>query len=234
MRIFYKCSFKSSGGYKLACYDYDLDELHYIPEDDNIYKEKISKTVLSTFNYGLGRSMVLASDEAGGCFFGIYGLSEEDSGKYINAVFMDKENINIFYLFNLFCIQYNQSGIILKNTVKRKTADENGLEFFIVKEEIQRLLEAAAGTGLKFNIRNSNNKLFAFITEENYSDYITKISQNCLLDTRNAILKGNITHNQECLDLENVLTENSSKHLWYYIASIIIIVVMIIMGYVLL
>ncbi len=43
MRIFYKCSFKSSGGYKLACYDYDLDELHYIPEDDNIYKEKISK-----------------------------------------------------------------------------------------------------------------------------------------------------------------------------------------------
>lgn len=147
---------------------------------------------------------------------------------------MDKENINIFYLFNLFCIQYNPSGIILKNTVKRKTADENGLEFFIVKEEIQRLLEAAAGTGLKFNIRNGNNKLFAFITEENYSDYITKISQNCLLDTRNAILKGNITHNQECLDLENVLTENSSKHLWYYIASIIIIVVMIIMGYVLL
>ena len=65
MRIFYKCSFKSSGGYKLACYDYDLDELHYIPEDDNIYKEKISKTVLSTFNYGLGRSMVLASDEVG-------------------------------------------------------------------------------------------------------------------------------------------------------------------------
>ena len=96
------------------------------------------------------------------------------------------------------------------------------------------MLEAAAGTGLKFNIRNGNNKLFAFITEENYSDYITKISQNCLLDTRNAILKGNITHNQECLDLENVLTENSSKHLWYYIASIIIIVVMIIMGYVLL
>ncbi len=48
------------------------------------------------------------------------------------------------------------------------------------------------------------------------------------------ILKGNIAYNQEYLDLENVLTENSSKHLWYYIASIIIIVITIIMGYALL
>lgn len=233
MRIFYKCSFKSSGGYKLACYYYDLNELHYIPEDDDIYKEKISKTVLSTFNYGLGRSMVLASDEAGDCFLGIYGLSEEDSGKYVNAVFMDN-NINIFHLFNLFCMQYNQSGIILKNTVKRKTPDENGLEFFIVKEEVDRLLEAAAKTGLKFDIRSGNNKLFAFITEENYSDYIGRISHNCLLDTRNAILKGNITYNQECLDLDNVLIENSSKYFLYYIAGIIIIVVITIIVYALL
>ena len=128
MQIFYKCSFKSSNGYKLACYDYNLNELHYIAEDNEIYKEKISKTILSTFNYSLGRSMVLASDETGCYFFGTYGLIEGNNDKYVNAVFADNDSVNIFKLFHLFCIQYNQSNVNLQNTVRRKNPDENGLE----------------------------------------------------------------------------------------------------------
>ena len=143
MYIYYKCSFKSSDGYKLGQYDADSDTLVYISERDGEDRRNLSEVAFSTFRNELGRSMMLASDEQGYFFLGVYKLIERDYEKYVNTIFADKDCEKIVKLFLLFCSQYKWANSVLSNSVKRVEADESGLEFSIVKEEIANLLKSA-------------------------------------------------------------------------------------------
>lgn len=211
MHIFYRCSFKSSNGYKTADYEYDAGSLIFIDESHMFRQGKISETILSTLNYALGRSMVLATDELGNYFFGVYNLIEGDYDKYVNAVFTDKNRGKICQLFFLFCSAYQDANRMLLNTVKRIPMDSKGLEFSVSKKDLEILMKASSHADSGIITVKRKKWLFAFITEENYSDYMEKLTDCCGLTIRNAVHIEHVRCNQTSIDVKSLIFKKWKK-----------------------
>lgn len=237
MYIYYKCSFKSSNGYKLGRYDADSDTLAYISERDGEDRKSLSKAAFSTFRNELGRSMMLASDEQGHFFLGVYKLIEGDYEKYVNTIFVDKDSEKIAKLFFLFCSRYKWANSVLSNSVKRVEADESGLEFSIVKEEIDIILKAADATEKKELFKSGSGMLLAFVTEDDYNDYVERIEQKCKLRVLNTSIVKNIPHGKESIEIEDeigrtsFLLPKSARYVIILLVAILLVLVYLLGDY---
>lgn len=202
MHIFYKCSFKSSDGYKVAKYDGYSESLMYINEGIQYDRQEIPEVLQDTFLYSLGRSMLVATDENGQYFLGVYNLIEGNYDKYVNIIFTDVDSVKIMQLFSLLCRRYDECIKIMKNMVVRISPREDGLEFDIVKENVQWLLQEAMHEKIGARVKNQDRKLIAFVTEEESGYYLERLKENCKLDIKQSTIRENIMHNQSSVDID--------------------------------
>lgn len=202
MDIFYRCSFKSSNGYKMAKYDTASHFLCFIDENDSGDKKGMSDTICDTLYNELGRSMILASDEHGKLFLGIYKLIEGDYDKYVNVVFTDDDKGKIFQVFCLFRSKYCMANECLLNTVKRIPPDENGLEFSIDEKAMEYLLQEINIIEHNWNMRLREKMLYVFVTEDNCAAHLERLEQSCKLNIKTANFVEGIEQNQMYLDVD--------------------------------
>lgn len=202
MHIFYKCSFKSSDGYKVAKYDGYSESLMYINEGIQYDRQEIPEVLQDTFLYSLGRSMLVATDENGQYFLGVYNLIEGNYDKYVNIIFTDVDSVKIMQLFSLLCRRYDECIKIMKSMVVRISPREDGLEFDIVKENLQWLLQEAMLEKIGDRVKNQERKLIAFVTEEESGYYLERLKENCKLDIKQSTIRENIMHNQPSVDID--------------------------------
>ncbi len=225
MQIFYNCSFKSSNGFRMVNYEYGENRVTCL--DEKADREKFSPSVLSTLRYGLGRSMLLAIDETGCCFLGIYNLISGNYDKYVNAVFWDFDREKILKLFFLFCYRYQDAKNMLQNTIERIPPDENGLEYCVIKSEVENLIKLSANEEVALDFGNTKSRLLAFITEESCSDYLSRIEEYCNLSVKNAFLADNVSGGQTNVDISGFLQKKTFRVPLGIIAILIIIIVLV-------
>ena len=178
MIVYFKCSFRSSHGFTMGRYDIDTKQLNFLSEKRNDSDNLIPKTIEYTVSHQLGRCLVLATDENGYYFFGVYRLTEGNDDKYVNAVFYDINNQNqIIALYNYFCSTQCDSTKKLISSVKRVEGtlyNNSNLEYEIDSEVIGFIV---SNTNVNADNRNrqtkhcSPNSLLAFITTDKYNDY---------------------------------------------------------------
>ena len=176
MVIFFKCSFRSSHGYKLSSYNVNRQDLIYLSEKSNSLNGFIPKTIEYTLSNELGRCLVLATDENSSYFLGVLGLVEGNDDKYVNAVFYDSDNPQrIIALYDYFC--NNQfiatkkllNAVLRSNNVDYSTSE---LEYTISNEKIRQILsEAELNVSTKVIRTCSSNILLSFVTTDEYNDY---------------------------------------------------------------
>lgn len=171
MKIYFKCSFKASKGYRTNIYDSLTKELKYVSECDDEYHKYIPRTIAATLQSQLGRSLCLASEEYGRLFVGIYNLIEGDYDKYVNAVFIDDNRMLISQVFSYFCQNYKEANDRLMHSIIR--ADNNPSGFIIDEENILSLIESIKNSGKDGNCyeKIKNNELIAFVSRDKYRDY---------------------------------------------------------------
>lgn len=174
MVVFFKCSFRSSHGFSLSRYDIERKELSFLSEKSNNLNRSIPQTIEYTLSHQLGRCLILATDEDGSYFLGIYRLIEGNDDKYVNAVFYDPGNPRrIIALYNYFCDnQYSATRKLLKAVLRTDDADSTNLEYEISDEKIQGILSDSEMYVSAAEIKTcSSNFLLAFITTDEYTDY---------------------------------------------------------------
>lgn len=175
MVIFFKCSFRSSHGFSLSRYDVNNKKLSYLSEKSNSLNGMIPKTIEYTLSHQLGRCLVLATDENGSYFFGVYRLIEGNDDKYVNAVFYAPDDPQrILNLYDYFCNHQRSASLLLLKSVMR--ADETtyattNLEYEIEKNIISNLISHSDYSELKEYKKYPPNELLAFITTDEYVDY---------------------------------------------------------------
>lgn len=228
MYIFYKCSFKSSNGYKVAKCSTDTYSLILLDEKKE-NSEEISKTIMTTLNYSLGRSMVLAIDENGDYFLGVYNLVEGDSEKCVSAIFSDPDYMKILKLFIFLCKHYKEGKSKLLKTITRISPREDGLEYMAVSEEIDRLIQAGEKESITSETYSKPRKLIAFITEDNYKDYYEKLMENCKLEVKDAVIMEQENSDAETINLQlEPAVEQKNHILPMFIIAVILLILFII------
>lgn len=177
MVIFYKCSFRASHGFRIGKYDTGTGQLSYVSEKSSELRKAIPDAVEYTLSNQLGRCLLLAADENGNCFLGVYGLVEGNDDKYVNAVFYDGENPrHIIALYEYFCSNQKSASVRLLESVQRTSREEyreSLLEFTIRTQIITELLHDALSScpdkGPAGN--TASNAVFAFITADKYDNH---------------------------------------------------------------
>lgn len=157
-------------------YDIDTKQLNFLSEKRNDSDNLIPKTVEYTLSRQLGRCLVLATDENGYYFFGVYRLTEGNDDKYVNAVFYDINNQNkIIALYNYFCSTQCDATKKLISSVMRVEStlyNDSNLEYEIDSEVIDFIV---SNTNVNADNRKMKhcppNSLLAFITTDKYNDY---------------------------------------------------------------
>ena len=175
MMIYFKCSFKSSNGFKIGKYNPQDDSLVYVRESKEELKEAgIPDAVEFTLKNQI-RGTLLATDENGQFFFGVYRLIEEDDDKFVSAVFCSENQETAFQLYQLFCKNYAQKNIQLLDCVNRKKIDmldKDALEFQIDAKKLSGLLQEAKQERIHLpEITVIPDAILAFITENTLADY---------------------------------------------------------------
>ncbi len=176
MIVYFKCSFRSSHGFTMSMYDMDRKQLNFLSEKSNGLDNMIPKTVEYTLSYQLGRCLMLATDETGKLFFGVYRLIEGNDDKYVNAVFYaPEEQQKIIALFYYFCNHQYSAVKLLLDGIKRTDEKMNvspDLEYIIEDDIIMQII-SNSNAYLETNEVNYDkpNVLLAFITTDKYNDY---------------------------------------------------------------
>lgn len=176
MIIFYKCSFKSSHGFSIGKYDTNQNRLSFVSEKSNERDVTFPKTIEYTLSYQLGRCLLLATEENGYYFFGVYRLIEGNDDKYVNAVFYDRDNPKkILAMYNYFCTNQKDASNYLMQSIQRASEEQyakTNLEFKVQTESINQLIHNAEASYTEITIKNSPpNFIYAFITTDKYNDY---------------------------------------------------------------
>lgn len=176
MEIIYKCSFRSSNGFRIGKYNAETKQLSYISEKSAEIKKALPDTVAYTLSHELGRCLFLAADENGDCFLGMYRLIEGNDDKYVNAVFYDPDNPRyIAALYEYFCSHQKSASTLLLNSIQRASSGEysqSGLEFTVQPEIIKKLLNDALSSCPEADIKKADpNSVLAFISAYNYYDF---------------------------------------------------------------
>jgi len=192
MKIFLKCSFKSSRGFRIGEYDPQTRKLSFVSEKDSVIRERMSKEPAKLLQIQLGRSMVLAADETGALFTAVLGLVEGDYDKYVNAVFIGETPMETMGIFLYFCRNYQEANQALMDCVFRLPEPKGELEFGVNKIRMASFLESAAGQVYSERIKGlpapkalaapgprtlTPSAAYAFITSETYADYRQKLSE---------------------------------------------------------
>lgn len=190
MKIYFKCSFKSSDGYRTGLYDISSKQLTYISDCKDEYYKYMSEAVAQTLQNQLGRTMCFASDEHDKLFVGVYNLIEGNYDKYVNAVFMDDDRILVSKVFLYFCKNYRKANELLMHSVNRM---DNSLLGFLIDENIidsfiRTIKMESKGSDYK-QIRSST--LIAFVSKDKYEDYQLNLADT--FDTRYMIKKDNVS-----------------------------------------
>lgn len=224
MNIFYKCSFKSSNGYKVAKCSTDTYSLILLNESKHGTREEFPETIRSTLFYNLGRSMVLATDEKGDYFLGVYNLIEGDYEKYVNVIFTDPDYMKIARLFSFLCKLYKDGKIKLQKTIKRISPREDGLEYEVVREEIDKLIKVTENESVIIEKCSKPRKLIAFVTEDSYMDYYEKLVENCKLDVKDAVVKEQENAALEKINLQLKPVERKNHKIIIFIIAVVLFI----------
>lgn len=176
MVIFYKCSFRASHGFGIGKYDTDTNQLSYISEKSAEIENALPKTVEYTLSHQLGRCLLLATDENGNYFLGVYRLIEGNDDKYVNAIFYDCDNPQyIIALYEYFCSNQKSASLRLLESIQRTGSeeyDESCLEFAVQSGIIKELLnDALPSCSERETKKTSPNSILAFITTDEYENY---------------------------------------------------------------
>lgn len=158
----------------MSRYDTDRNELSFLSEKSNNSNGSIPKTIEYTLSHQLGRCLILATDENGSYFLGVYRLIEGNDDKYVNAVFYDPDNPRrIMSLYNYFCENQKSAVRKLLNAILRtEDAASTNLEYKIREDELQCILSGADMYVSAKEIKAcSSNLLLSFITADEYADY---------------------------------------------------------------
>ena len=147
MIVYFKCSFRSSHGFTMSRYDIENKQLSFLSEKSSSSDNLISKTAEYTLSHELGRCLVLATDENGHYFFGIYRLIEGNDDKYVNAVFYDNSDQNrILSLYDYFCNnQYDATKQLMNSVmrIKETSYNDTNLEYSIDSHQIDFIVSNA-------------------------------------------------------------------------------------------
>lgn len=175
MTIYYKCSFRSSHGYKIGKYDTDSKTLTYIPEQDSIISSTMPMAIFYALQNRLSYGVFLATDENGVPFLGVFEQIADDYSKYVNAVFRDsKDPSRILKLFQCIINDWTRTLDNIKASVMRadgKPGDLQSLEYQIDAERIDRLLRKAAACQAWSSGPHMPNSALALITEGDFADH---------------------------------------------------------------
>lgn len=198
MIVYFKCSFRSSHGFAMSMYDVDCKQLNFLSEKSSASDNLIPKTIYYTLSHQLGRCLILATDENGHYFFGVYSLIEGNDDKYVNAVFYDKGDQNkIIALYNYFCSNQCAATEQLIDSVIRDNSSYNdtNLEYSIDNRIIDSIVSNANNTSNEMKACPPNS-LLAFITTDTYSYYQIVLEEK--FNVKNMFLseKFNINDNQ--------------------------------------
>ncbi|MEE5993315.1 MAG: hypothetical protein V3G42_08745 [Oscillospiraceae bacterium] len=176
MIIFYKCSFRSSHGFRIGKYHPDTGELVYISEKSDEIINAIPKTIEYTLSNQLGKCFLLATDEHGKVFFGAYRLVEGNDDKYVNAVFYAPETPEkILNIYEYFC-QHPPSAVqMMLDSIRRAEPHETqyrDIGFVVQPEILSQFLENMDSSKIDGILTIPEpNAIVAFITEDSYEDY---------------------------------------------------------------
>lgn len=181
MKIFYRCSFRASHGFKNGMYDTESKSLVFLSEKDKESNSIISKAVKYTLSHQFGRSLLLAADENKHLFFGVYELIEGDDDKYVNAVFTDPDDQKrVIAIYRMFCDKPQKSIDILINSVYRGTPQEyakSGLEFKIDHKQILSLIKMSADYKTDKGPKSPRPySMLSYITEDTFDDHRNMIT----------------------------------------------------------
>lgn len=199
MIVYFKWSFRSSHGFAMSMYDVDCKQLNFLSEKSNASDNLIPKTIYYTLSHQLGRCLILATDENGHYFFGVYELIEGNDDKYVNAVFYDNNNQNkILALYDYFCNnQYDATEQLIKSVVRVDEAlyKTSNLEYSIDSHIIDSIVYNANAVSKKIKAC-SPDSLLAFITTDEYSDYQIVLEEKFNVKKLFLLEKYNINDNQ--------------------------------------
>lgn len=213
MIICFKCSFKSSNGFKIGKYNSKDNTLVYVKESRKDLKEAgIPDAVAFTLKNQI-QGTLLATDEHKKFFFGVYRLIEGDDDKFVSAVFYGEKQESILGLYQLFCKKYEEMNRKIMNCVSRKYIDmhnKDELEFQIDDEQLHKLLENAKKETIELSdIVVSPNAILAFITENTLSDYQLTLAEQFRYEK--IFLCEHITPKQEKIhDYDKAYTKNKN------------------------
>ena len=175
MIVFYKCSFRSSYGYRTA--KFDMSSQKTIAVNDSEIPEAISFLL----NTELNHNMVLATDENGFPFLGVFGMEDEECEKYINAVFIDPNDPHsILSLYHSFSQNYHSCIQSVVQSVERLTGIDpiSGLEYRIVPFSIPNEIQTSDSSRNQLSLKALPCKqLFVFVSEDTYDDYKPQIER---------------------------------------------------------
>lgn len=175
MVIYYKCSFRASHGFRIGKYDLHTDTLSFVSEKSNEKSVSLPKTIEYTLSHQLERCMLLATDENGYSFLGIYGLSDGNYDKYVNVVFYDQNNPhNIFALYDYLCSNQKSTMNLILKSIQRASEEiyiKTNLEFTVQKETVKKLISNAVSSQKHYPIKKfPPNFANAFITTDEYDN----------------------------------------------------------------
>lgn len=217
MIVYFKCSFRSSHGFTMSRYDIENKQLSFLSEKSSSSDNLISKTVEYTLSHELGRCLVLATDENGHYFFGIYRLIEGNDDKYVNAVFYDNSDQNrILSLYDYFCNnQYDATKQLMNSVMRIKETSYNGtnLEYSIDSHQIDFIVSNAHVNAVNKETKAfSPNTLLAFITTDEYSDHQNNLEEKFNVKKMFLYEKFDVNNNQ--IINYQLATKNAYKNLF--------------------
>lgn len=182
MTIYYKCSFRSSHGYKIGKYDIDSKTLTYIPEQDSNISSTMPMAIFYALQNRLSYGVFLATDENGAPFLGVFEQIADDYSKYVNAVFYDIENPSrILKLFQCIISDWTWALDNIKASVVRvdgKPVDLQSLEYQIDAERIDILLRQSEFCQVWISGPYTPNSALALITEGDFSDHRVAVEEH--------------------------------------------------------
>lgn len=228
MDIILKCSFKNSNGFKISKYDVSSGELEFLPENAGGTGSQIPRTIMYTLNYQLGHCIILATDENGHLFLGIYRLVEGNDEKYVNAIFYaPDEQYKIIDLYNLFCSQQASFSNKLLSSVVRvdNISDESKLQYTVDHEIIDEMFVNVGNAKKNGIMKIPNNQLLAFFSVEEFDSYKSVLDDKFQYG-KNFIYR-QFDPSKEVMDKHNIVPNNSKPNMVFIIVIIILIIILV-------
>ncbi len=172
MKIYFKCTFKFGIGYQIGEYRTETHELTHISERDESIKQSMSRKIADTLQTQIGRSMLLAVDETGQLFVGIFGLIFGEYVKYVNAVFVGESPRETLQVFLYFCSNYRRANELLLASISRDESPYSKTGFTVDASRIQTLLEGSERIRCEVEeFPSSPSTHLVFATRDTFSDH---------------------------------------------------------------